>query len=444
MGTSDALFGTDGIRGRFNVEPITPSFAYHLGCVLAEHVQNPNAPVCVGCDTRQSSGLLQHYLITGFLDHGAKVDSLGVLPTPGIAFAIRHSSASLGVAVTASHNLFEYNGFKLFDSRGEKFNRAAEKHIESMLRQSSRRPFSDVSEIQCVPSVARQKYLAFLQARATRVGQTKLTGVIDCAHGATTTTAPEVIGLVLNDMHLIGNAPNGTNINAHVGSTALDTLQYRVQEIGADLGIAFDGDGDRVMFVDHEGSIIDGDQILFLLASHWFDGKSSGEGVVGTSMSNHGLSLALQERGVGFVRTDVGDKYVYHEMIKRQWRLGGEPSGHIICRNESHTGDGVLVALCVLEAMENSGRTLQQLVAPMQMLPQVQRSIQTSKPSELFERSSVKRIVADFDKRIESTGRILVRASGTESILRVMVEHADAESARNLADTLANEISKVA
>ncbi len=437
----ERLFGTDGIRGRVGSDPITPSFAYHLGRTLAVHALTPNALVYVGRDTRASSLELETYLAYGIVDGGAQVASLGVLPTPGISYCTKESPADFGIVITASHNPHDYNGFKLFGSDGAKLDDHVEHQIEQWLLNSDReKPARDLEALDS-DHISADSYLKMLTVSATQIGQTGLRIVVDCAHGATSKIAAQAFGYVAEDLHVIGDAPNGTNINKEVGSTSVDAIQRSVSELDANLGITFDGDGDRVLFIDDRGNLVGGDQVLYLLAKRHLTSNSSNSGVVGTVMSNHGLQIALDEIGIPFVRTDVGDKNVYDELMSREWRLGGEPSGHLIWRNVADTGDGILIGLSVVEAIHRTGLSLRQLVASVPMMPQVQRNVPSPNPSALLQKPGVRKLIAQFSELIKADGRILVRASGTEPLLRVMVEHHEADEANKLANELMNAIS---
>lgn len=437
----ERLFGTDGIRGRVGIDPITPSFSYHLGKVLARHTPKPEGLLYIGRDTRESSQLLETYLAQGIREGGARIESLGVLPTPGISFCTKHGPADFGVAITASHNPHEYNGFKLFSSDGTKLGVEVEYELEQELIDSDRLKFDGRLENLATSDLSRNLYLEILREKADQVGQTGMTAVVDCAHGATTAIASLVFEGVFDDLQFIGNSPNGMNINRDVGSTSVDAIQRAVRKLQADIGIAFDGDGDRVLFVDDQGELVGGDQVLYLLAKRHLVPNREQTGVVGTIMSNQGLELALEGIGIPFVRCDVGDRNVYDELASRHWRLGGEPSGHIIWRDVADTGDGILVALSVLEAMQREGLPLRQLVAPASMLPQVQRNIPSRNPQALLEKSQVKDLLSRFESLLTPNGRLLVRASGTEPLLRVMVEHHEADTAEQLADELEHAIS---
>ena len=256
-----------------------------------------------------------------------------------------------------------------------------------------------------------------------------------------TAVAVHVFEGIFKDAHFIGNSPNGININRGVGSTSIDAVQRSVRDLNADIGITFDGDGDRVLFIDDQGDLIGGDQVLYLLAKRHLVSNQDRNGVVGTIMSNHGLQLALEEIGIPFVRTDVGDKNVFDELASRHWRLGGEPSGHIIWRDVADTGDGVLIALSVVEAVQHEGLPLRQLVTSMSMLPQAQLNVPSPNAHTSLQKPNVKDVVAKFKSRVLPDGRLLVRASGTEPLLRVMVEHREAATANRLADELAHAIS---
>ena len=441
MSLGDQLFGTDGIRGRVGIDPVSPLFAHHLGQTLAAHVVKPGALVYVGRDTRESSLQLETYVTHGLLEGGCKVESLGVFPTPGISYCTKNSSADFGVAITASHNPYEYNGFKLFSLGGEKLDENAERRIEHYLTKSTHTISAKIYEPIAGDPRSRFPYLNMLNATASQIGRTGLKGVVDCANGATTTVAAQVFEQVFDDLHLIGNSPNGVNINKNVGSTSVETLRQSVRELAADIGITFDGDGDRVLFVDDQGELVGGDQVLYLLARRHLEPNQGFSGVVGTVMSNHGLQIALEEIGIPFVRTDVGDKNVYDQLLSRNWRLGGEPSGHLIWRDASEMGDGIVIGLSVLEAMVHADKPLHELVGHFSMLPQVQRHVPSRSPQSAIQTPAVKDLVIEFDERVKPGGRLLVRASGTEPILRIMVEHQETDEANRLADELVTAIS---
>lgn len=441
MTAGEGLFGTDGIRGRVGTDPITPAFAYHIGRVLAVNTLGPGSLVYTGRDTRESSHSLESSLTNGLREGGARTESLGVLPTPGISYCTKCGLADFGIAITASHNPYDYNGFKFFSSDGVKLDDDTEHQFEQALTNLARRDADEDLKTLAVTESTRSLYLDMLNEQAGQLGRTRMKGVVDCAHGATSEVAKQVLEQVFDRLHSIGDSPNGVNINKDVGSTSVDVVQRTVRETDADIGITFDGDGDRVLFVDDRGELIDGDRVLYLLARRHLRSNPGTDGVVGTIMSNHGLRIALDEIGIPFVRTDVGDKNVYDELISRKWRLGGEPSGHVIWRDVADTGDGILIALSVLESVQCEGLNLRELVASVAMLPQVQRNVPSPDPEASFQKSEVRELVSHFAKLAEPDGRLLVRASGTEPLVRVMVEHHEANTANRLADELANAIS---
>ena len=434
MGNPGQFFGTDGIRGRFGEEPVTAETAYRLGRVLADTTGNSNARICVGQDTRESSEVLARYFARGVRDGNCQVERLGVLSTPGVAYHTKHSDVSFGVAITASHNPYEYNGFKVFSKHGTKLDRVAENRLERRLLTSRYKPedFKNLHAIDSTSDAIEGTYFKFLRDRAARLGELSLSAVVDCAHGATTEIAPQVLGVLIPQLQVIGNQPNGRNINLGCGSTAIEALRQAVLATKADIGIAFDGDGDRALFVDALGQVVNGDQVLYLLASFYQAELGEQAGVVGTVMSNLGLSDALQVLDIPFARTDVGDRQVANELDRRGWQLGGEPSGHVIWKREGHIGDGVLLAICVLEVMKSSTMPLHDLVAPVRMAPQVQCDVAVENASVLFAQPSVSHAIAEVSELIGCQGRLLVRPSGTEPVLRVMVEHRSQAKAEEL------------
>lgn len=364
------------------------------------------------------------------------MDSLGVLPTPGISFCTRHSEANLGVAITASHNPYSFNGFKFFDADGEKIDFESEsQQLRALAENPAALPDSNAVSLPLASSV-RQQYLTALRDRASRIGQLKMKAVVDCANGATAESAPLVLSEVISDIQFIGASPDGTNINDGVGSTNLETTQEAVLEARASLGIAFDGDGDRVLFVDDYGAQVSGDQVLYLLARHRSSAKPVG-GVVGTEMSNEVLAKALAKLDIAFNRADVGDKHILIKLRENGWTLGGEPSGHVISLEETNSGDGLWSALCVLEIIKKTGATLRELLTDIRLYPQAVRQIDMSNQSALDLDSLERDIVQSERIRFEGEGRILVRRSGTEPLLRVMVEHPQA----SIADEVANRLT---
>lgn len=429
------------MRGLVGPKAISPAFAYNLAksvSFLAPEVRS--GVVCIGRDTRKSGNELAKSLAHGFRQIGFEVDSLGVIPTPGVSFCTKHSAARLGVVVTASHNPFQYNGFKFFNADGTKIDVESNRsHLLNLISgtessSSSRTPLS------AAETSARSLYLHTLEERARRVGKLPLKGVVDCAHGATAEIGPSVLSEIVSDVHYIGTAPSGININDGVGSTSLVATQTAVLETGADFGIAFDGDGDRVLFVDDAGREVSGDQILFLLARYRLSAETP-NGVVGTEMSNEGLARALNQIGIEFSRAQVGDKHVLEKLTKKGWQLGGEPSGHVIWLQETNSGDGLWVALCVLEILKETGGTLRELLSEITLLPQAIRSVNIAHQAPFEWDVLMEDVVRPVALEVKDSGRVLVRRSGTEPILRVMVEHLEESAANSYADQLSTAIS---
>ena len=396
----------------------------------------PSGKVCIGRDTRQSGSSLETALANGFASAGFEVELVGVLPTPGIAYCVRHSDAQLGVAITASHNPYVFNGLKFFDENGEKLDFESDSQQLSRLAAEAG-PMPDATALSIpVSSSSRRKYMKALQDRAERVGQLNLKAVVDCANGATAETAPTVLCELVEDIKFIGTQPDGRNINEGIGSTNLAATQSMVRARNADIGIAFDGDGDRVLFVDDCGVEVTGDQILFLLAkfSKW---ESRNFGVVGTDMSNEGLAIALKKLDIGFERTEVGDKHVLKALHRKGWQLGGEPSGHVISLGETHSGDGLWIALCVLEILRETGVSIKELLSDIQLFPQAMRQIDLSNREAWDWERLNEEVVNPHREELLDQGRILVRRSGTEPTLRVMVEHPQ----ESTADAVANRLT---
>ena len=442
-------FGTDGIRGRVGEAPITPDFILKLGwaCgkVFAER-WGARPTVIIGKDTRVSGYMFESALEAGLVAAGACVKLLGPMPTPGVALMTRTQNAAAGVVISASHNPFYDNGIKFFCDQGAKLPDEVELDIEAALDLPLETVDSrDIGKATRLVDAAG-RYIEF--CKATFPENHTLRGLklaIDCAHGATYHIAPSVFSELGAEVEVIGANPDGFNINAGVGSTALEALQIAVATHEADMGIAFDGDGDRVLFVDCDGRLIDGDELLYVLAMHRIATGRSDAGVVGTLMSNMGLELALQEHGIELERANVGDRYVKEIMRQHRWHLGGESSGHIICAEVSTTGDGIVSALQVLAAVVASGRTLGELCAGMKKLPQVLINVPKPKKTLDFKKNN---LVATVCREVEATlvgrGRLLLRPSGTESVIRIMVEGDDREEIILLAERVADSIRNIA
>jgi phosphoglucosamine mutase len=432
-------FGTDGIRGRVGETPITPDFCLKLGWAAGRVFgRNGRRRILIGKDTRVSGYMLESVMEAGLASAGVDVRLLGPMPTPAVAYLTRTMRADAGIVISASHNPFYDNGIKFFDCDGNKLEDAKELEIEAELD----------SPLKCVASEsigkakrvddARGRYIEFCKAtvdRGMRLGGFKI--VLDCAHGATYDVAPGVFAELGADISVIGADPDGMNINANCGSTHPEQLQAEVLARGADLGIAFDGDGDRVLMVDHRGVVLDGDELLFIVARHRKEGKKLVGGVVGTLMSNFGLERALSQLAIPFARSKVGDRYVLEELKRHGWELGGEGSGHIVCLDLNTTGDGIVSALQVLAAMVTTGRSLADLRMGMEKLPQMLVNVGASEPGRVVGLAPVKKAVGEIEHSLAGTGRVLLRPSGTEPLVRVMVEGEDASLVARLADDLA-------
>ena len=436
------FFGTDGIRGRVGLAPITPDFCLHLGWATGKVLASRGSRmVVIGKDTRISGYMFESVLEAGLVSAGVDVGLLSPIPTPAVAYLTRTLGADAGIVISASHNPYDDNGIKFFDADGNKLPDEREAAIERQLQE----PLVSVGSRDLGRAFrvedARGRYIEFCKSaidRSLHLHGLKL--VIDCANGATYAVAPKVFSELGADVVAIGADPDGTNINDRVGSTHPDTVAAAVVEAGADVGIAFDGDGDRVVLVDANGRVYDGDDLLYIVATTAAaNGRLKG-GVVGTVMTNLGLERALGAAEIPFERTAVGDRYVLERMLAKGWQLGGESSGHLICLDLTTTGDGIVAALQVLGAMVESGRSLAELLAGMQRYPQTMVNIDTSDPMHVSTHAAVVEAVRDIEANLAGRGRVLIRPSGTEPVVRVMVEgeHADAVSAH--AEALASVV----
>lgn len=453
-------FGTDGIRGEVGVAPMTPDFALKLGWaagrVLLRRLQAQNTPehsgarpcVVIGKDTRLSGYMFESALEAGFASAGVDVLLVGPLPTPGIAYLARTFRAVAGVVISASHNPFADNGVKFFSHHGQKLDDAVEVEIEAEIEQPMQCvPAPDLGRARRVES-ASGRYIEFCKstARLKNGGLRGLTIALDCANGAGYQTAPDVFRELGATVHVMANQPDGLNINHDCGSTHPQHLAAAVTRLGADVGVALDGDGDRCIMVDHTGQIVDGDQLLFVIAEARRQiGELNGP-VVGTLMSNLGLELALQARDVGFERAKVGDRYVFERLQQLGANIGGESSGHILCLDRATTGDGTVSALQVLAAVAESGATLAQLIEPVEKCPQTLINVPIARGSaaRLMADARVKAAMADIENALAGNGRVLLRPSGTEPLLRVMVEGTDGAAVKNSAHSLAATVREVA
>ena len=437
-----SYFGTDGIRGKFGVMPITPEFALKLGFaagkVIKRHSKKQKAVVVMGKDPRLSGYILEAALQSGLNAAGVYVHLLGPLPTPAIAHLTRALHANLGIVISASHNPYFDNGIKFFSAEGKKLPDQLQDEINQELEKDL--VIDDIANLGKSVRVedAQGRYIEFCKSTFPyHYDLNDLTIVVDCANGAAYNVGPAVFRELGAKVIAIHNEPNGLNINEGCGSTHPESLQKAVVEHGADLGIAFDGDADRVIMVDKNGEQITGDHILYILATQ---GKNKPAGVVGTLMSNMALELALQKAGVELLRAKVGDRYVLQGLEEKGWVTGGEPSGHILTLDKSTTGDAIIAALQVLTVMVEQNKALDELVADFKLLPNVLVNVRLE---AMFDPYSVPALAAEFEKaeqQLKGRGRLLIRKSGTEPVIRVMVEGDDLAEVTALANSLADAV----
>lgn len=441
---SKPIFGTDGIRGQVGGEHMNPEFVLKLGWAAGKALRSEakgQAKILIGKDTRLSGYMFESALEAGFSAAGVDVHLLGPMPTPGIAYLTHTFRAQLGVVISASHNPYYDNGIKFFSEQGIKINDALQSKILQYLDQ----PLEVVDSARLGKAYrvkdAAGRYTEFCKSKVpAQVNLSGLKIVMDCAHGATYHIAPNVLKELGAEVIVMGAAPDGLNINAQIGSTSPKQLQTQVIREQADLGIAFDGDGDRVIMVDAAGELVDGDELLFIIANYYQQTECLNGGVVGTVMSNLGLEHALQQQGIDFVRTKVGDRHVLAELKRAGWHLGGEPSGHIVCLAMTTTGDGIISALQVLAAMHSSGHTLAELTQRITKFPSELVNVAVDKLFDPMSIKTIKQAVTDVETRFDKQGRVLLRASGTEPVIRVYVEGKDTQQVKQSAEHLANVI----
>ncbi len=440
MAEKRQYFGTDGIRGFVGKYPITPDFALKLGWAVGKALAHPGAKVLIGKDTRRSGYMFESALEAGLTAAGMDVYLLGPMPTPGVAYLTRTLMADLGVVISASHNPHHDNGIKFFSRDGSKLDDQTEMAIENYLNSEM-----EVVAPHLIGSVKRLddaagRYIEFCKASLPsfqRLSHLKI--VIDCANGATYHIAPDVFRELGAEVIAIHSRPDGLNINLECGSTHPESLQEAVLGFEADIGVALDGDGDRVIMVDHLGQVIDGDQVLYVLAMMGQKkGLLNGGGVVGTQMSNLGLELALKRAGIQFARSKVGDRYVMEMLREKHWHLGGEASGHIIWLNSTTTGDGIVAALQVLMTMQETGLKLPELLVGLTLFPQKMINVNLPAPLTEAQRQKINAQVTQIEAQLGERGRVLVRPSGTEPLVRVMVEGENAAEIEALAEQLAD------
>jgi phosphoglucosamine mutase len=445
---SSQLFGTDGVRGKAGVYPLDHETVARLGAALVRAMRGEaTRPLrfIIGRDTRESGDWIERELARGVHSEGAAITSAGVIPTPATAYVTRAMGFDAGLVISASHNPFEDNGIKVFSGRGEKFTESLERHVESIL-------FDDGWSVPAggLPPVEHTDVVeAYLEhtrralPRPERLGRFKL--AIDTANGATTTVAPRLFRDLGFDVTVIGDTPDGRNINLDCGSTHPERLAAIVGAGGHGLGVAFDGDGDRAIFIDRHGRVVDGDAVMLMCARHMkAQGRLAGNAVVATVMSNIGLEIALRDSGIDLVRCPVGDKYVMEEMIRRGLSIGGEQSGHIIFSDHLFTGDGLATALNVLRVIADTGRALDDLASELVSYPQVLLNVRVREKTDLRSVPAIAEAMDRVEGRLAGQGRLLVRYSGTEPLLRVMIEGRDQQEihgwAREIADTVRQQL----
>jgi phosphoglucosamine mutase len=450
------LFGTDGVRGKAGVYPLDHETVARLGAALVRAMR-PSTQLgaggaedrplrfIIGRDTRESGDWIERELGRGVHAEGAAITTAGVIPTPATAYITRALGFDAGLVISASHNPFEDNGIKVFSGRGEKFTDALERHVESIVADGSWQvPAGGLPPVERTDVI--DAYLAHTRLALPdpgRLGAFRI--AIDTANGATTTAAPRLFRDLGFDVTVIGDEPDGRNINLECGSTHPERLSALVRQAGHRMGVAFDGDGDRAIFVDHEGRVVDGDAVMLMCARHRkSQGRLNGDALVATVMSNIGLEIALRDSGIELVRCPVGDKYVMEEMIKRGLSMGGEQSGHIIFSDHLFTGDGIATALNVLRAMADTGRELADLASELVSYPQVLLNVRVREKMALASVPAIADAMERIERRLAGQGRLLVRYSGTEPLVRVMIEGKDQQEiqgwAREIADSVKHHL----
>ncbi len=431
--SKDRRFGTDGIRGPVDTT-MNPLFVTKLGwaagtILLEEGISR----VLIGKDTRISGYMLESALQAGFIASGIDVILLGPLPTPGVSF-LANSNKQAGVVISASHNLFEDNGIKFFNKDGQKFSSELEKRIETKLSQ----------EIESVKSInlgkatrmsdAQGRYIEFCKSNFNNLDLNSLSLLLDCAHGATYSVAPKVFEELGAQVTTIGTEPDGVNINQNCGSTNPDSIREEILKGDYDLGISFDGDGDRILLVSNSGRILDGDDLLYILSKD----INLGTGVVGTLMTNKALELHFQEKDINFCRAEVGDKYVLQRLLEEDWMLGGEPSGHIICLDAAQTGDAIIAALKLLNSLKNNNFNIDKSIEGFTKFPQTLINLSVNDPNKIIINDKFWSEVTYIESRLGEKGRVLIRPSGTEPLIRIMVESEKENDSEDYANRLAN------
>ncbi|MCK8779221.1 phosphoglucosamine mutase [Rhizobium sp. NTR19] len=441
-------FGTDGIRGQSNIFPMTPDLAMRVGIAVGTIFRNGNHRhrVVIGKDTRLSGYMLENAMVAGFTAAGLDVFLLGPIPTPAVAMLTRSLRADVGVMISASHNPYEDNGIKLFGPDGYKLSDELEARIEDLLDSDLHAQLAKSSDIGRAKRVEGDIYRYIEHAKRTLPRDVTLQGLrvaIDCANGAAYKVAPLALWELGAEVVTIGNEPNGTNINLECGSTSPANLQKKVHEVRADIGIALDGDADRVIIVDEAGEIVNGDQLMAVIGESWAEEqKLRGNGIVATVMSNLGLERFLEGRGLGLARTKVGDRYVVEHMRNHDFNVGGEQSGHIVLSDFGTTGDGLVAALQILARVKRLGRPVSEVCRRFEPVPQLLKNVRFAGGKPL-EEAVVRQAIADAEAELGAKGRLVIRPSGTEPLIRVMAEGDDRAQVERIVNDLVNVIANV-
>ena len=429
----DRKFGTDGIRGPVT-STMNPLFVTKLGWAAGSILLEEGiSKVLIGKDTRISGYMLESALQAGFISAGMDVILLGPMPTPGVSF-LANSNNQVGLVISASHNLFEDNGIKFFNKDGQKFPVELERKIENKLTEEMMAVESKNLGKASRMSDAQGRYIEFCKSSFTNLDLSGLSILLDCANGATYSVAPKVFSELGAKVHSIGASPDGININQNCGSTSPDALKGEIAKGKFDIGIAFDGDGDRILIIAADGTVLDGDDILFILSKQISDNS----GIVGTLMTNKSLELHFQENKIDFVRTDVGDKYVLQKLTEKAWHLGGEPSGHVICLDAAQTGDAIIAALKVLDAIKEESFSLSKALEEFEKFPQTLINLKVDNPNKIIVSDKFWQKVTDTELQLGEEGRVLIRPSGTEPLIRIMVESKEQKISDDLCNALAD------
>ena len=438
------FFGTDGIRGTVGSYPITPDFMLKLGWAAGRVLgAEKGSKILIGKDTRISGYMIESALEAGLSASGVDIQLLGPMPTPAIAQLTRTLKAQAGIVISASHNHFADNGIKFFSAEGTKLADDVEHAIEAELEKEivccESSVLGKASRINDAPG----RYIEFCKNTfPAELNLSSLKIVVDCANGATYHIAPKVFTELGAELISIGDSPDGMNINADYGSTHPENLQKEVLKNKADLGVAFDGDGDRLIMVDHKGELVDGDQLLYVMAMAAYAKGALKGGVVGTLMTNLGLEHAFKEHEIPFSRAGVGDRYVMEQLLDKNWRLGGESSGHLICLGQTTTGDGIVAALQVLSAVVEKGKSLNELASGMKKYPMLLINVRVAEKPDLDSSAEIQAALSEAEMELADTGRVLLRPSGTEPLIRVMVEGQEKDLVNKVAQKLADTVKK--